>query len=188
MYSRSLAATTGIAARIPDVAPSTAVSTHATCAASVTWRTTNDGATYHYQEDALLRVLWAEGLRSPGLERCRQAHRRVSRVRGARDRAHRRDGGRPTGSGPPTRATRDRWRVERMTRVRRPTSGFMSEGAVESEQKLTDQYRQKDRGLTSGSSARRGLIVPSDIGTTPSSGALLAGARKHTTSEYANAR
>jgi hypothetical protein len=65
-----------------------------------------------------------------------------------------------------------------MTRVRRPTSGFMSEAAVRTEQTLTDQHRQKDRGLTSGSSAREAINLLSDIAAgLASCGALLAGAR-----------
>jgi hypothetical protein len=63
-----------------------------------------------------------------------------------------------------------------MTGVRRPTSGFMSEGLLRREHTLTEKHRQKERSGTSLPSARRGIKLLSD-GATATSRALLAGAR-----------
>lgn len=50
-----------------------------------------------------------------------------------------------------------------MTRVGQGTSGFMTEAAVETEQKLRDQPRQKEGVWTTPPSARQTISLPSDV-------------------------
>jgi hypothetical protein len=76
-----------------------------------------------------------------------------------------------------------------MTCVRRSTSGFKSEAAVRTEQKLRDKHRQKGPFGTLPSSAAGDIKLPSDRAAALSfDWTLFGGSRNHHTSEYANAR